>query len=244
MAKQIVDIMIEGGKATAAPPLGPALGPTGLNIGQVIAEINKKTAELKGMQVPVKVIADTTAKTFTIEVGTPPTSALIKKEAGIETAAGNAKTEILADILIEQIIKIAKIKEDSLGGSTLKNKIKEVIGSCGSLGIMVEGMMAKEAIRAVDSGKFDAKIASGRTELTAEEKAHLEVEKKHLKEEMEKRRVEQEIRAKAIMKEMEGKEARKMRAKMLEEGINLKIVDELVPEEKPAGGKGGAPAKK
>ncbi|MEK6939213.1 MAG: 50S ribosomal protein L11, partial [Nanoarchaeota archaeon] len=84
MVKQVVETMVEGGKATAAPPLGPALGPTGLNIGQVVMEINKKTADLKGMQVPVKVIVDTDTKTFTIEIGTPPASALIKKEAGIE----------------------------------------------------------------------------------------------------------------------------------------------------------------
>ena len=82
MAKQTVETMIEGGKATAAPPLGPALGPTGVNIGQVIAEINKKTVELKGMQVPVKVSIDTVTKEFSIEIGTPPTAALIKKEAG------------------------------------------------------------------------------------------------------------------------------------------------------------------
>ncbi len=235
MAKQVVETMIEGGKASAAPPLGPALGPTGLNIGQVVAEINKRTAEMKGMQVPIKVIVDTTAKTFTVEVGTPPATALIKKEAGIETAAANAKTEKLADLQIEQIIKIAKIKESDLGGGTLKNKIKEVIGTCGSMGILVEGMSHRDAIKAVNDGQFDAKIASGRTELTAEEKTHLEEAKKRLKEEMEKKRVEYEARAKAIMKEMEGKENKKIRGKMQEDGIPMKIIDELVPEEKKSG---------
>ena len=83
MAKQTVESLIEGGKASAAPPLGPALGPTGVNIGQVVAEINKKTADMKGMQVPVKVTVDTDTKEFTIEIGTPPAAALIKKEAGI-----------------------------------------------------------------------------------------------------------------------------------------------------------------
>lgn len=232
MAKQIVETMVEGGKATAAPPLGPALGPTGVNIGQVVSEINKKTADMKGMQVPVKVVVDPSNKTFTIEIGTPPTTALIKKEAGVEKGAGNPKLEKIADLLIEQIIKIAKIKEGNLGGVTLKAKIKEIVGTCVSMGILVEGMSAKDALKAIDAGKFDAKISSGRTELTAEERAHLEEEKKMLKEEMEKKRVEYEARAKAIMKEMEGKEARKIRGKMMEEGIPLKIIDELVPEEK------------
>ena len=86
MAKQTVDALINGGKASAAPPLGPALGPLGVNIGQVIAEINSKTAAFDGMQVPVSVEVDTDTKEFTISIGTPPASALIKQEAGIKKA--------------------------------------------------------------------------------------------------------------------------------------------------------------
>ena len=81
---QTVDALVEGGKASAAPPLGPALGPLGVNIGQVVAEINKKTADFKGMQVPVKVIIDTDTKEFEIKIGTPPAAELIKQEAGIK----------------------------------------------------------------------------------------------------------------------------------------------------------------
>src|SRR3989344_6457177 len=232
MAKQTVETLIEGGKATAAPPLGPALGPTGVNIGQVIMEINKRTAELKGMQVPIKIVVDTSSKDFTIEVGTPPAAALIKKEAGVEKGAANPLTDKIADLVIEQIIKIAKIKEGDLLGKDLKAKVKEVIGTCHSMGILVEGLPAREALRAVEQGKFDAEIKSGKTEITAEEKAHLEEERIRLKEEMEKRRAEFETRAKQIMKEMEGKEARKIRSTMLDGGIPLAIVDELVPPEK------------
>ena len=86
MGKQTIEVLIEGGKATAAPPLGPALGPTGVNIGQVVSEINKKTAAMKGMQVPVKVIVDDKDKSVEITVGTPPASALIKKEANIKNS--------------------------------------------------------------------------------------------------------------------------------------------------------------
>ncbi|MBI2661993.1 50S ribosomal protein L11 [Candidatus Woesearchaeota archaeon] len=242
MGKQTVETMIEGGKATAAPPLGPALGPTGVNIGLVIAEINKKTADMKGMQVPVKVIIETETKTFTIEIGTPPASALIKKEAGVEKGASNPLTEKVADLMIEQIIKIAKIKEDALLGKDLKAKVREIVGTCQSVGILVEGMPAQEALTAIAAGKFDQKIASGRTELTAEEKQKLEEEKKHLHEEMERRRAEFETKAKAMMKENEGKEPKKIRQMMSEVGIPQKIIDELIPPEKkeaPAGGKGG-----
>ncbi len=244
MSKQTVEAMIEGGKASAAPPLGPALGPTGLNIGQVITEINKKTADMKGMQVPIKVIFDAQAKTFEVEVGTPPTAALIKKEAGVEKGASNAKNEKIADLMLEQIIKIARIKEGNLGGNTMKEKVKEVIGTCVSMGILVEGMNPKDALRAIEAGKFDAKIKSGRTELTEEERRHMEEEKKRLKEEMEKKMVEYMNRAKAILKEMEGKESKKIRAKMMEEQIPMKIVDELAPAQKEKAAPGGAGGKK
>ncbi len=243
MAKQTVETLVEGGKATAAPPLGPALGPTGVNIGQVIAEINKKTADLKGMQVPIKVLVDTVSKEFSIEVGTPPAAALIKKEAGIEKGASNPLTDKVADLVIEQIIKIAKIKEDDLLGNDLKRKMKEIVGTCNSMGILVEGMPARDALRAIEAGRFDAEIKSGKTELTEEEKKHLAEEKQRLQEEIEKRRVEFEAKAKQIMKEMEGQEKKKIRNAMLEAGIPLKIVDENVPPEKkaeePGAAKGG-----
>ncbi|HLC88560.1 MAG TPA: 50S ribosomal protein L11, partial [Candidatus Nanoarchaeia archaeon] len=151
MAMQTVETLIQGGKASAAPPLGPALGPTGINIGQVVAEINKKTADLAGMQVPVKVIIDTQNKTFTIEIGTPPTAALIKREAGIQKGSSNALQEKVADLVIEQIIKIAKTKEDSLLGKGLKAKVREVIGTCQGMGVLVEGKPAQETLKDIAS---------------------------------------------------------------------------------------------
>ena len=245
IAKQTVETLIQGGKASAAPPLGPALGQTGVNIGQVVAEINKKTADMAGMQVPVKVTVDTVAKTFTIEIGTPPAAALIKKEAGLEKGAANPLVDKVADLLIPQIIKIAKMKEDSLLGKTLKMKVKEIIGTCQSMGVMVEGMAAPEALAAIDAGRFDKEIASGKTELTEEEKTKQVEEKKRLQEEMEKRRVEFEALAKATIKGMEGVENKKIRTKLLEIGIPKPIVDELVPEEKKeAAAVPGAAAKK
>ena len=88
MATQAIETLVNGGQATAAPPLGPALGPMGVNIGQVVADINKKTADFKGMQVPVKVEIDLDTKDYTISIGTPPASGLIKQEAGIKKGSG------------------------------------------------------------------------------------------------------------------------------------------------------------
>jgi large subunit ribosomal protein L11 len=232
MSKQSVEVLIEGGKATAAPPLGPALGPTGVNIGQVVSEINSKTADMKGMQVPVKVTIDTTTKEFSIEIGTPPAAALIKKEAGIKKASGNPLTDKVADLVIEQIIKIAKIKEDALLGKDLKAKVREIVGTCQSMGILVEGLPAQEALKAIAEGKFDEKIKSGKTELSEEDKQRLAEEKKKLQEELETRRVEFETKAKAIIKQLEGKDSRKIRTAMQEAGIPQPIINELAPEEK------------
>ena len=80
MSKDTIDAMVNGGKASAGPPLGPALGPAGVNIGKVIAAINEKTKNFSGIKVPVKVVVDKDTKEFEIIVGSPPTSQLLKKE--------------------------------------------------------------------------------------------------------------------------------------------------------------------
>src|SRR3989338_8249218 len=205
MVKDTIEVLVEGGKATAAPPLGPALGPAGVNIGQVVMEINKKTSVFNGMQVPVKVIVDKDTKTFEITIGTPPASALIKKEANLEKASGKAKHEMVADVLIEQIIKVAKMKETNTLGKTLKEKVKEIVGTCQSMGILVEGKPAKETLRDIEAGIFDEEIRLEKTELTAEELAKLEEEKKKLAEVVAKRRAEFEKIAKEIIAQMSGK---------------------------------------
>lgn len=231
MATEIVEVLIEGGKATAAPPLGPQLGPLGVNIGQVVADINKKTEAFKGMQVPVKLKVDTDTKSYEISIGTPPASALLKKEAGIEKGSGNPKTDKVADVLIEQIIKISKMKEDSLLGTGLKEKVKEIVGTCNSMGILVEGKPAVETIQDINSGKFDKEIKEEKTELTAEEKTTLEEEKKKLAEEMEERRTEFEAKAKEIISAMAGQERGAIKAKLSEAGIPDAMIKELLPIE-------------
>lgn len=231
MATQTIEVLIEGGKATAAPPLGPALGPMGVNIGQVVSEINKKTESFRGMQVPVKVQIDSETKGISISVGTPPSSQLIKKEAGIEKGSGKPNTEKVADILIEQIIKVAKMKESALLGKTPKDRVKEIIGTCNSMGILVEGKPAVETIQDVDAGKFDKEIASGKTELTAEEKAKVEAERKRMQEEIEKRRTEFTKAAETIIKETAGKTNAEIKAKLKAAGIPDEIIKASMPTE-------------
>jgi large subunit ribosomal protein L11 len=220
MAKQTVEVLIEGGKASAAPPLGPALGPLGINIGQVVADINAKTQSFKGMQVPVKVEVDDKTKQFTISIGTPPASSLIKQEAGVKKGSGRPQEEFVADLVIEQIIKIAQMKEDALLGKDLKSRVKEIIGTCNSMGIKVEGIKAVEAIKLVNQGKFDSQILSGKTELSAEEMKHLEEEKQAMQAELTEKHAEAEAKAKAIMKQFEGKERSTIIARLREAEIH------------------------
>ncbi len=238
MASETVQVMVEGGKATAAPPLGPALGPLGVNIGQVVSEINKKTQDFKGMQVPVKVTVDRETKQFTIAIGTPPASQLILKEAKIQKGSGNPKTELVADLKIEQVIKIAKMKADSLLGKTTKERVKEILGTCSSMGVMVEGKLADETIKDVVAGKYDEQIRLEKTEISAEELRKLEEEKKRLQEELKARREEFLAKAKQIQAQMAGKDNKAIKAAMVEAKIPTEIIKELIPDEKPGQGAG------
>ncbi|MCF7871789.1 50S ribosomal protein L11 [Candidatus Woesearchaeota archaeon] len=231
MASTTVEVLIEGGKATAAPPLGPALGPTGLNVGQVVVDINKKTAEFKGMQVPVKVIADLDTKEYKITVGTPPASALIKQESGIQKGSGKPMVDFVADLAIEQIIKIAKMKEDALTGKTMKERVKEIAGTCASMGVKIEGVPAIDAIKQINEGKYDQEITSEKTDLTAEEKKQLEDEKKTMQAELEAKRTQFEIQAKKIIEELKDKTSEEKRKALAEAKLPEEIINKLVPKD-------------
>ena len=136
------------------------------------------------------------------------------------------------------------MKEDNLLGKTLKEKVKEIIGTCNSMGILVEGKPAVEAIKEVNDGKFDKEIKEEKTELSAEEKAKLEEKKKKLAEEMEARRAEFEKTAKEIIAGMEGKERGEIKAKLSEANIPDAMIKELLPVEgEAAPGAEGAEAK-
>jgi len=155
--EKVINAIVDGGKATSGPPLGPALGPLGVNAAQVVAKINEATKSFSGMKVPVKVIVNTETKEFKIEVGTPPTVELLKKAAGIEKGAGNREAPA-GNIALSEIVKIAKSKTNSLG-KNLKSVVKEICGSCVSAGITIEGKNAKEIIKEIDAGKHDSLFA-------------------------------------------------------------------------------------
>ena len=213
MGQKTVNALVDGGKATPAPPLGPSLAVFKVNIGKVIQDINEKTKDYEGMKVPVKIIIDDVTKEYKIEIGTPPTSSLIRKELGLKKIAPEKKEEevtegeageekkgekekkpekkeeepkkevkgkevkegeekaeeipekeepkeriMVGNLTIDQCVKIAKMKRDSLLAKDMKKAVKEIVASCVSMPITVEGKNPKEVLKEIDEGKYDSKI--------------------------------------------------------------------------------------
>lgn len=160
--KMTIPAMVEGGKASMGPPLGPALGPSGANPGQVIAAINEKTKAFAGMTVPVKVIIDKDSKTFEIEVGTPPSSSLIKGELGlkepVKEEAGVKGKKVIGNLSFDQVVKVANMKRDNTLAKTLQATVMELLGTCVSLGVTVEGKKAQEVQAEIKEGKWESQL--------------------------------------------------------------------------------------
>lgn len=157
-SKQVVEVLVSGGAATAGPPLGPALGPLGVNVKLIVDKINELTSDFKGMRVPVKVIVDVDTKEFDIEVGIPTTSALIAKEANIEKGSSNPGKEYVGDLSFEQVVKISRIVNQKVNLSDIKKVVLQVLGTCVSMGVSVDGKDPKDVSRLVREGEYDDKI--------------------------------------------------------------------------------------
>lgn len=132
---KIVKVQVEAGKATPQPPLGPALGQAGVNIGSFTQEFNERTREMKG-RLPVKIFVYED-RSFEFVVGQPLMSALIKAEAGIQSGSGKNKTKKVAKLTKDQVRKIAEQKMPDLNARTIEAAMKIVEGQCFSMGIEV-----------------------------------------------------------------------------------------------------------
>jgi large subunit ribosomal protein L11 len=152
--KARIKLLVEGGKANPGPPLGPALGPLGVNVAQVVQRINQETSKFSGMKVPVILTVDRKTKEFQVEVGSPPVSVLVKKELGLEKGAKTPGKETVGNLSLSQVIQIAKEK----GGKDLRGKVKEVLGTCKSMGVTVEGKDPVEVQREIEEGKHGEEL--------------------------------------------------------------------------------------
>lgn len=155
---KVISVLVTGGEATAGQPLGPALGPLGVNVLQIVNEINRITSDFKGMRVPVKVEVDTETKKFTVTVGTPTTSALLVKEAAIPKGSGKPNLDFVGNVSFDKVLGIAKIKINDSYAKSIKSSVKEVVGSCVSLGVKVENEDPRQFMKQIEEGKWDKAI--------------------------------------------------------------------------------------
>ncbi len=158
--KKTVQAIVVGGEASAGPPLGPALGPLGVNVMAIVNEINAKTRDYLGMRVPVRINVDTENKSFDVEVGIPTTSALIAKEGKVQKGSGKPNAEFVGSLSRELVVKIAKSKMQQSYASDLKSVVKEIIGSCVSMGVKIEDADPRVVFEDVNKGKWDKLLSS------------------------------------------------------------------------------------
>jgi large subunit ribosomal protein L11 len=154
--KKVVELLVSGGQVNAGPPLGPALGPLGVNVMMIVNKINELTKDYSGMKVPVKVIVDPDTKGFEVTIGTPTTSALIVSELKVEKGSGTPHSAKIGNLTIDQVIRIAKMKQPELLAKDLKGAAKEILGVCVSMGVTAEGKDPREVQKEIDTGKHDA----------------------------------------------------------------------------------------
>jgi len=153
-----IEVLVAGGQADPGPPLGPELGPTPVDVQAVVQEINDETEAFDGTEVPVTITYEDDGS-FEIEVGVPPTAELIKDEAGFETGSGEPQETFVADLTVEQVKQIAEQKHSDLLAYDLKNAAKEVVGTCTSLGVTIEGNNPREFKERIDDGEYDDQFA-------------------------------------------------------------------------------------
>jgi large subunit ribosomal protein L11 len=155
MVEKTLSFIVPGGQATGGPPIGPALGPLGVNIMEIVSKINEETSEYNGTPIPVHVILDTDTKQFTVKVGMLSTFALITQVIGVSKGSSQPNLDYVADLSFDDLMNIAQKKQDGLLAASLKSAVKEVLGTCQSMGVTVEGKAAKIVQNEIRTGEHD-----------------------------------------------------------------------------------------
>ena len=169
-----IKLLAEGGAMKPGPALSQKLGPAGIPINQVIQKVNEATSDFAGLKVPVELDVDLKTKKFEVKIFSPPVAELLKKELGIAKGSGfQIKTKI-ANASIEQIISVAKTKMQNLLCKDLKSAVKVVVGTCVSLGVLIENKPAKEIEKEIEAGKYDKEISQVKTETPPEKRKILD----------------------------------------------------------------------
>ncbi len=163
-----IKLMIEGGKASTTPAMAQTLGPLKMDMQGIIKDINDKTGSYKGLKVPIELDVDEKKKTYDITIKSPPAAELIKNELGIKKGSGEPEKKKAGNISIEQLLKVAQMKSESLFTTDIKAAIRAVAGTCNSLGVLVEGVVSHDFNKLLGAGNFDEVINSGKIDLDPE----------------------------------------------------------------------------
>jgi large subunit ribosomal protein L11 len=196
----LVKLLVEGAGMTPNPVLSQKLGPLGIPMPQVIQKINEATKNFKGLKVPIELDIDAATKTFSVNVFSPPVSGLLKKELGIPKGSGEQAKYKVANASIEQLIAVADTKLPNMLCKDLKTAVKNVAGTCVSLGLLIENKPAKEVVKEIEKGVYDKEIKSILTTTSPEKLAKLSAYFEEVKVKQEKQ-MKQEQAAKAAADE-------------------------------------------
>lgn len=169
-----IKLLVDAGQMKPGPALSQKLGPTGINVNQVITKVNDATKKFEGMKVPVELDIDVSTKEIEVKVSSPPASGLLKKELKIDKGSGNPVKTKVGNLSIEQVISIAIAKHPNLLSKTLKSAVKEIVGTCVSLGVLVENKSPAEVEKEIDAGKYDDEILHEKTEASEAKKNNIE----------------------------------------------------------------------
>ena len=156
--KVTVKALVTGGAASGGPPIGPAVGPTGINIKDVVDAVNEKTMMFKGLTVPVRIECDPETKQFEIFVETPSTASLLLKEMGAEKGSSSCAEDKIGNLSLDQVINVTEGKKDIFLDKTFKAAVKTVLGTALSIGATVEGEDPRVIQQRIDNGDYDDKI--------------------------------------------------------------------------------------
>jgi large subunit ribosomal protein L11 len=170
----VIKLMVEGGKMTPGPAVAQQLGPMGINMGEVISNVNTATSEFKGITIPVHLTVNPKTKKVSIKVLSPPTSELIKKELGIEKASGARLKQRVGNFAIEQVISVAKAKHDSMLSNDFLATLKSVLGTCQALGVLIENKEVKEVLKDIKEGKYSEEISAQKVDVDSEKRQELD----------------------------------------------------------------------
>ena len=219
-----VKLIVEGGKMAPGPAVAQQLGPIGINLGKVISDVNNATAGFKGIKVPVQLDVNPKTKTYEIQIFSPPVAELIKKEIGVEKGSGEPNKIKVGNMSIESLIGIAKTKLPDLLAKDLKSALKLVVGTCVSLGVLIESKEATEIEKEISSGKYNSEISQEKTNPSPEKLKSLQA---HFKQIQSKQEAQKKAEEEA---EKEAEAAKEAKAKTAEG----KTVAAVEPDAKPA----------